>query len=132
MAFEREFWPLKVTRDVGDARRAVHAAARSAGFRSADAVRLATAASELARNAVIHGKGGRMTLERLDAGAGIRLEFRDEGPGITDIEQALVDGFSSTGSMGFGLGGARRLVHSFQIESGAGEGTRITVVRWRR
>lgn len=129
---EREFWPLKVSADVGDARRAVHAAARAAGFRGADAVRLATAASELARNTVIHGKGGRMTLERIDGGTAIRLEFRDEGPGIPDVEIALRDGYSSSGSMGYGLGGARRLVHSFHIESGPAGGTRVTVVRWRR
>lgn len=132
MSTEREHWPLGVSKDVGDARRAVHAAARQSGFRSADAVRLATAASELARNAVTHGGGGRMVLERLDGGAGIRLEFRDEGPGIADVEQAMTDGYSSGGGLGHGLGGARRLVHDFWIESSPGGGTRVVVVRWRR
>lgn len=132
MAVDREFWPLSTSMDVGDARRAVHAVALASGFRSVDAVRLATAASELARNTVTHGRGGRMTLSRLDGGAGIRLEFRDDGPGIADVEQALRDGYSSAGGLGHGLGGARRLVHGFELQSSPGEGTRVVVTRWRR
>ncbi len=132
MGVQREHWPLMSAADVGDARRAVHATARACGFRTADAVRLATAASELARNALVHGGGGRMTLSQIDDGRGIRLEFRDDGPGIDDIERALVDGFSSAGGLGHGLGGARRLVHDFEIESRAAGGTRVVVTRWRR
>lgn len=132
MGVDREHWPLMNAADVGDARRAVHAAARACGFRSVDAVRLATAASELARNVLVHGGGGRMTLRRIDEGSGIRLEFRDDGPGIADIERALVDGFSSAGGLGHGLGGARRLAHAFEIESRAGEGTWVAITRWRR
>lgn len=129
---DREHWPLATVVDVADARRAVHAVAREAGFRSVDAVRLATAASELGRNAVVHGKGGRMVLCRLDGGRGLRLEFYDDGPGISDIEQALVDGWSSVGSLGRGLGGARRLVDEFRLDSRVGQGTHVVVTRWRR
>lgn len=132
MAADREYWPLVALRDVGDARRAVHAAAREAGLRPVDAVRLATAASELARNAVQHGGGGRMILERIDGGRGVRLVFCDAGPGIADVEQAMRDGFSTAGGLGHGLGGARRLVDAFDLETRVGEGTRVTVARWRR
>jgi len=132
MAADREHWPLVTNADVADARRAVHAAARDAGFRRTDAVRLATAASELGRNVVVHGHGGRMILSRVDGGVGIRLVFRDDGPGIADLGLALRDGYSSRGGLGHGLGGARRLVHDFEVQSPPDGGTRIIVTRWRR
>jgi len=94
---------------------------------------MVTAASELARNALDHGKGGTMTIEVLTQGirSGIRLVFEDQGPGIADVEQALKDGFTTGSGMGLGLGGSKRLVNDFSIESHVGKGTRITVARWR-
>ena len=102
-------------------------------FSLVDQTKLVTAASELARNALDHGKGGAMTIEELSNGAkaGLRLIFEDHGPGIANIEQALTDGFTSGSGMGLGLGGSKRLVNEFSIESEVGKGTRITVIRWR-
>ena len=102
-------------------------------FSLVDQTKLVTAASELARNVLDHGKGGEMTIEVLSEGArsGIRLTFEDQGPGIPDIEQALKDGFTTGGGMGLGLGGSKRLVNDFSIESQVGKGTKITVARWR-
>lgn len=130
----REVWPLATSRDIADARRTVHIIAMQHRFRASDAVRLSTAASELARNVVIHGGGGEMLAEVVTKGTrqGISLTFRDRGPGIADIDKAMKDGYSTAGSLGHGLGGARRLVDEFEIESAVGEGTRIKVVRWQR
>ena len=92
-----------------------------------------TAASELARNTYTYGGGGRFRLEILtsDSRHGLRLVFEDDGPGIADIEQALRDGFTTGSGLGMGLGGARRLVNEFQIESTPGAGTKIVATRWR-
>jgi serine/threonine-protein kinase RsbT len=102
-------------------------------FSLVDQTKLVTAASELARNALDHGKGGEMTIEILNSGAkaGLRLVFEDHGPGISDIDQAMRDGFTTGGGMGLGLGGSRRLVNEFNIESVVGQGTRVTVARWK-
>jgi serine/threonine-protein kinase RsbT len=98
-----------------------------------DQTKLVTAASELARNALHHGKGGSMAVEVLNSAArsGLRLIFEDQGPGIPDIEQALKDGFTTGSGMGLGLGGSKRLVNEFSIESEVGKGTKITVARWK-
>lgn len=130
----REVWPITNAREIADARRAVQTIASQQRFRTSDAVRLSTAASELARNAVVHGGGGEMLVEIVREGTreGVRLTFRDRGPGIPDIEQAMVDGYSTAGSLGHGLGGARRLVDDFDIQSAPGAGTRVKVTRWRR
>lgn len=98
-----------------------------------DQTKVVTAASELARNLLIYGGGGEVHLELVQEGArnGLRIAFADEGPGIPDIEQALKDGFTSGKGMGLGLGGARRLVNDFHIESTVGKGTRITITKWR-
>lgn len=95
---------------------------------------LVTAASELARNVLQHGGGGEVTWAKLHEGAltGVRLEFRDHGPGINNLALALTDGWSSGGGLGLGLSGARRLVHEFAINSAVGEGTTVIVVRWQR
>jgi len=92
-----------------------------------------TAASELARNTVIYGRGGVMSLEVVRDGGreGLRISFVDRGPGITDIALALQDGYSTGGGMGLGLPGARRLVNEFELTSTLGVGTSITIVRWR-
>jgi serine/threonine-protein kinase RsbT len=102
-------------------------------FSLVDQTKLVTAASELARNALDHGKGGTMAVETLVNGArsGIRMIFEDQGPGIENIENALKDGFTTGAGMGLGLGGSKRLVNEFSIESEVGKGTRITAVRWK-
>jgi serine/threonine-protein kinase RsbT len=124
---------LKSSNDVVIARQKVRQWAIELKFSLVDQTKLVTAASELARNALDHGKGGAMTIEELANGskAGIRLVFEDQGPGIADIEQALTDGFTSGSGMGLGLGGSKRLVNEFSIESKVGEGTKVTIARWR-
>lgn len=130
---KRELMPLKTSNDVVLARQRVRHYAVELRFSLVDQTKLVTAASELARNALDHGKGGSMTLEILNerAKSGIRLIFEDKGPGIPDIEQALKDGYTSASGMGLGLGGSKRLVNEFSIESEVGKGTRVTVARWK-
>lgn len=88
----------------------------------------------MARNTLVHGMGGSMTISELQAGIrkGLQLEFEDSGPGIPDIAQAMTDGFSTAKSLGLGLGGARRLVNEFEITSQLAQGTRITLRQWKR
>ena len=130
---KREQLPLKSSNDVVLARQKVRQWAVDLHFSLVDQTKLVTAASELARNALDHGKGGHMVIESLTNGAkaGLRLTFEDQGPGIPDIELALKDGFTSASGMGLGLGGSKRLVNEFSIESEVGKGTKITVARWR-
>ena len=129
----RELLPLKTSNDVVLARQRVRQWAIELRFSLVDQTKLVTAASELARNTLDHGKGGQMTMEQLANGTkvGLRLAFEDNGPGIPDIEQALKDGYTSASGMGLGLGGSKRLVNEFSIESEVGKGTRVTVARWR-
>lgn len=98
-----------------------------------DQTKVVTAASELARNTLDHGGGGTARLEAVsDNGrSGLRLTFEDQGPGIPDIALALSDGYTTRGGLGLGLGGARRLSNEFDLWSRAGEGTRVTIIRWR-
>ena|SRR5438552_7438493 len=119
--------------DVVRVRRLVRDAAVELGFSIVDQTKIVTAASELARNTYHYGGGGRFRLEVLnsDSRNGLRLVFKDDGPGIADIEQALRDGYSTGSGLGMGLGGARRLVNDFQIESKPGEGTTVVATRWR-
>jgi serine/threonine-protein kinase RsbT len=119
--------------DVVRVRQAVRDAAVELGFSIVDQTKVVTAASELARNTYIYGGGGRFRLELLnsDSRHGLRLVFDDDGPGIANIEQALSDGFTTGSGLGLGLGGARRLVSEFQIESKPSGGTRIVATRWR-
>ena len=130
---KRELLPLKNSNDVVFARQKVRQWAIELRFSLVDQTKLVTAASELARNALDHGKGGEMTIQVLANGAksGLQLIFEDKGPGIPDIDQALKDGFTTGSGMGLGLGGSKRLVNEFSIESEVGKGTRITVARWR-
>jgi serine/threonine-protein kinase RsbT len=120
--------------DVAAARRGVTELAREIGLSSLDRTRVVTAASELARNTVIYGRGGVMSLEIVRDGGreGLRLTFEDRGPGIADIRRALDDGYSTGGGMGIGLPGARRLVNEFELTSTEGVGTRVTILRWKR
>jgi serine/threonine-protein kinase RsbT len=130
---KREVIPLKTSNDVVLARQKVRQWAVELRFTLVDQTKLVTAASELARNALDHGKGGTMIVEVLANGArsGLKMIFEDQGPGIADVEQALKDGFTSGNGMGLGLGGSKRLVNEFSIESEVGKGTRVTAVRWR-
>jgi len=125
--------PLRNEHDIVLARQHVRRLTQELGFGLVDQTKMVTAASELARNAVIYGKGGVMRWEALTDGArrGLRLHFIDEGPGITDLRLALTDGWTSGSGMGLGLSGAKRLVNEFDIETAAGQGTRVTVTRWK-
>jgi serine/threonine-protein kinase RsbT len=119
--------------DVVRVRQVVRDAAVELGFSIVDQTKVVTAASELARNTYTYGGGGRFRAELLNNGSrhGLRLIFEDHGPGIPDIEQALRDGYTTGSGLGLGLGGARRLVNEFQIESEPGGGTRVVATRWR-
>ncbi|MGA3130272.1 MAG: anti-sigma regulatory factor [Terracidiphilus sp.] len=130
---KRDQQHLKNSNDVLVARQKVRQWAIELRFSLVDQTKLVTAASELARNALEHGLGGVMIIESLSNGpkSGLRLVFEDQGPGIPDIELALKDGFTSGSGLGLGLGGSKRLVNEFSIESEVGKGTKVTVVRWR-
>ncbi|MFG3448411.1 MULTISPECIES: ATP-binding protein [unclassified Stenotrophomonas] len=124
--------PIRVEQDVVLARQAARQAAVACRMRLIDQTKLVTAASELARNAVIYGGGGSMEWDVVDSGLrrGLRLVFSDNGPGIPDIAQALTDGWTSGSGMGLGLSGSRRLVDQFQLESEPGRGTRVSITKW--
>ena len=115
------------------ARQIVRDCAIMQGFSLVDQTKLVTAASELARNTLIHGGGGEMHIEVIIDGArrGVRATFVDHGPGIPDIDQAMRDGYTTKGGLGLGLGGAKRLVNKFAVTSTVGEGTTVTIERWR-
>jgi serine/threonine-protein kinase RsbT len=123
---------LENEHDVAVARGEARRIAADLGFRIIDQTRIATVASELARNVVKYAKRGRMIAQPFDAAGrqGLRLIFEDDGPGIPDLEAAMRDGFSTGRGLGKGLPGSKRLVDDFRIESEVGRGTRVTVVRW--
>ena len=127
-----ETLPVASEPDVVVARRRVREVASETGLSLVDQTKLVTAASELARNTLIHGGGGTMQLESLNGPrVGIRLTFQDSGPGIADIELALRDGFTTGAGLGLGLGGSKRLANEFEIESKPGSGTKVTITRWK-
>ncbi len=115
------------------ARQLARRKAQEAGLSLIDQTKIVTAASELARNALIYGGGGAMTAEIVLNGMrrGLKLEFRDDGPGIPDLDLAMRDGWTSGNGLGMGLSGAKRLVNDFHIDTAAGRGTRITITRWQ-
>jgi serine/threonine-protein kinase RsbT len=124
---------IQSSQDVVAVRQLAREWAVSMGFSLVDQTKIVTAASELARNTVLYGGGGRVRLEALNdrERRGLRLTFEDDGPGIGNVEQAMKDGFSSGNGLGLGLGGARRLSNEFEISSRVGEGTRVTITRWK-
>jgi len=123
---------VKTEPDVVAVRRRVREMSAQMGFSLVDQTKIVTAASELARNTIIHGGGGELRLEQLNGPRnGLRLTFEDSGPGIPDIALALRDGFTTGSGLGLGLGGSKRLVNEFEISSRPGEGTKVTVIRWK-
>ncbi len=128
-----EVMPVRSGSDVVLARQRVRVRAAELGFNLVDQTKIVTAASELARNMVDYGGGGEVTLEEVTNGVrrGLRVIFEDHGPGIPDVELAMRDGYTTGDGLGMGLGGAKRLVNDFDIDSRPGEGTRIVITRWQ-
>jgi len=124
--------PINIEQDVVLARQQARKLATECGMRLIDLTKLVTAVSELARNTMVYGGGGDMDWQILDDNhkVGLRLTFRDEGPGIPDIKLAMTDGWTSGSGLGLGLTGAKRLVDEFELNTEPGKGTRITITRW--
>ena len=132
-ALKRELRDVRSDSDIVQVRHAVRALAAEMRFSLVDQTKLVTAASEIARNTLQYGGGGTAAIETVEQNGrqGMRLVFEDRGPGIADLARAMQDGYTSGGGLGLGLGGAKRLVNEFEIVSRPGEGTRVTLVRWR-
>ena len=128
-----ESMPVRSSEDIVIIRQTVRKRAVTLGLGLVDQTKFLTASSELARNTLDYGGGGTVQIEMVerDRRAGIRLVFEDKGPGIPDIDLALTDGFSTGNGMGLGLSGAKRLSHEFEIDSTVGEGTRVSILRWK-
>jgi serine/threonine-protein kinase RsbT len=128
-----EALPIRASDDVVLVRQATRKLSAEIGFSLVDQTKMITAASELARNTLDYGGGGTVRLESLQDGPrkGLRLTFEDQGPGIPDVALALTDGYTTGKGMGMGLSGSRRLVNEFDIQSRVGEGTRVTITRWK-
>ncbi len=125
--------PVRSENDIVRVRQTVREVATGLRFSIVDQTKVVTAASELARNTLVYGRGGTVDVEVVEHGLrrGLRAVFSDEGPGIPDVEEALRDGFTTGKGMGLGLGGARRLVNEFHIDSAPGRGTRVTILKWK-
>lgn len=125
--------PLRSEEDIVASRQKVRVLTQLLKFSLVDQTKMITAASELSRNTLVHGHGGAMRWELLDDGVrrGLRLHFEDEGPGIADMKLALTDGWTSGGGMGLGLPGSKRLVNEFEVHSVPGQGTRVSITRWK-
>ena len=125
--------PLRGEEDIVASRQKVRALTQQLKFSLVDQTKMITAASELSRNTVVHGGGGDMRWELVDDGIrrGLRLHFEDQGPGIPDQKLALTDGWTSGGGMGLGLPGSKRLVQEFELKSTPGQGTRVSITRWK-
>jgi serine/threonine-protein kinase RsbT len=127
--------PIQSGDDVVRVRQQVRQVAADCGLSLVDQTKLVTAASELARNTLVYGGGGRVTVDVVKSGngrAGVKVAFADDGPGIPDLELALTDGWTSGSGLGLGLSGARRLVDEFELTSEPGTGTTVVVVKWSR
>ena len=127
--------PIRTGDDVVRVRQQVRVVAAKSGLSLVDQTKVVTAASELARNALVHGGGGLARVEVVTSALGkngIRIGFTDDGPGIADVDLALTDGWSSADGLGLGLSGARRLVDEFELTSKPGGGTSVVVVKWSR
>jgi len=119
--------------DIVLVRKTVRIWAVALGFSLIDQTKIITASSELARNTLTYGGGGTLTLEVIEVGyrQGLRLIFSDQGAGISDIELALKDGYTTGGGLGMGLGGTKRLMSEFEISSRVGEGTQVKIIKWK-
>jgi serine/threonine-protein kinase RsbT len=124
--------PLRTEHDIVNARTQVRKLTQELKFSLVDQTKMVTAASELARNAVVYGRGGIMHWEIVDRDGrrGLKLLFADEGPGIPNMDLAMTDGWTSGKGLGMGLTGAKRLVNDFAIDTKVGAGTRVTITRW--
>jgi serine/threonine-protein kinase RsbT len=124
---------VRAQHDVVNVRQMVRSWCMTMGMGLVDLTKIVTAASEIARNTVEYGGGGTLTLEDVRDGIkqGVRLIFADQGPGIPDIAVAMTDGYTSGNGMGLGLGGTKRLVDNFEIESTPGVGTRVAITKWK-
>ncbi|MFI7401993.1 anti-sigma regulatory factor [Streptomyces sp. NPDC049541] len=124
--------PIRSDVDLAWVRQQVRQSAAELGFGLVQQTKLVTAASELARNTLVHGGGGHVEIVPLAPGVakGLRLSFVDRGPGIRDVELAMTDGYTSGGGLGLGLSGAKRLVDEFEIDTEPGRGTTVTVISW--
>jgi serine/threonine-protein kinase RsbT len=125
--------PLRSEHDIVLARQQVRKLTQELKFSLVDQTKMVTAASELARNALVYGQGGAMRWEVLQAESrtGLKLLFADEGPGIPNLDLAMTDGWTSGKGLGMGLTGAKRLVNEFEIDSKVNGGTRVTITRWK-
>src|SRR6186713_3165556 len=125
--------PLRSEHDIVLARQQVRKLTQELKFSLVDQTKMVTAASELARNALIYGRGGTMHWQILsvDGRTGLKLKFADEGPGIANMDLAMTDGWTSGKGLGMGLTGSKRLVNDFEIDSAVGAGTRVTITRWK-
>jgi serine/threonine-protein kinase RsbT len=125
--------PIRSDADVVQIRQKVRSWAVDLGFGLVDQTKIITAASELARNALVYGGGGTVLFEALNDAPrkGLRLTFEDRGPGIPDLELAMKDGYSTGSGLGLGLSGAKRLSNEFELRSAPGEGTRVAITRWK-
>jgi len=126
--------PIDSDVDIIVARQKGRALAAELGFSSTDVVRIATAISELARNVLSYAAAGEIRLEALNSRnrCGIAIVASDRGPGIADVEQAMQDAYSTSGGLGLGLPGVRRLMDEFKIESAVGQGTTVSATKWCR
>lgn len=125
-------YEIRTAEDLLVVRHAVRAATQRAGFGLVDQTRIVTAASELARNAYVHGGGGTLAIEHVQRAGqrGLRLSVADQGPGIADVDRALTDGYTTGAGLGHGLGGARRLMDEFRVDTAPGQGTVVVALRW--
>ncbi len=128
-----EFLPIQSAADVILVRQRVRVWSEEMNFSLVEKTKIVTAASELARNALEHGGGGQLEIEQVSSGMrqGIRLAFSDNGPGIANVNLALTDGYASGRGMGLGLGGSKRLMDEFSIDTQIGRGTKVTCIRWK-
>jgi serine/threonine-protein kinase RsbT len=125
--------PLTSEQNIVASRQLVRTLCQQLKFSLVDQTKMITAASELSRNTLVHGGGGRMRWEFLESNGrrGLQLHFEDDGPGIADMKLALTDGWTSGGGMGLGLPGSKRLVNDFDVQSAPGQGTRVSITRWK-
>ena len=125
--------PVRSEQDIVLSRQLVRKLVQQLGFSLVDQTKMVTAASEIARNTLIYGGGGDMHWQLLDDGIrkGLRLSFEDRGPGIPDIGLAMTDGWTSGHGLGKGLTGSKRLVNEFELQTAVGQGTTVTITRWK-